>query len=468
MKVLLIEKDSATRQSIELMLQTEGMNVYSTDLGDEGIDLALTYDYDAIITEIRLDDVADFDVVRSTRAKGCKTPIIVISGHSGTDIQAKAYNLGADDFVIKPFHKDILVSKIQAVVRRTRGHAQSIVQTGNLTLNLDSRTCQVAGRPVNLTGKEYQMLEILSLRKGTTITKEMFLNHLYGGLDEPEIKIIDVFICKLRKKLRTANAEGDFSGQHFIETVWGRGYLLKDPDPNAPQVKLETAAKPEPQIDAVAAQKELDAMMAQMKAIRTELGLSEGSSMEEALTALRAYKQKAEKLLEDAEMQPADVIEKDGSAAVSRTFKGASDSQGPVYVNGVRMPVGISFPIGGLIQVDTAECEMANIASGKTVKFDPAVGTILEIMTHFQGHELNKNALLKAIFEFPKTSNQAKLGQFMSQAQGALTQLVGRGLAASIIQVLSGGGYGMPRLDNLLTAAPAASRTLPAPDIITG
>ena len=124
----------------------------------------------------------------------------------------------------KPFHKDELVARIHAVVRRSKGHAQSVIKTGDVLVNLDAKTVEVAGQRVHLTGKEYQMLELLSLRKGTTLTKEMFLNHLYGGMDEPELKIIDVFICKLRKKLASAT-----HGEHYIETVWGRGYVLRDP-----------------------------------------------------------------------------------------------------------------------------------------------------------------------------------------------------------------------------------------------
>jgi two-component system cell cycle response regulator CtrA len=116
------------------------------------------------------------------------------------------------------------VARIHAIVRRSKGHAQSIIQTGELRVNLDAKTVEVNGERVHLTGKEYQMLELLSLRKGTTLTKEMFLNHLYGGIDEPELKIIDVFICKLRKKLAAATG-----GQNYIETVWGRGYVLRDP-----------------------------------------------------------------------------------------------------------------------------------------------------------------------------------------------------------------------------------------------
>jgi DNA-binding winged helix-turn-helix (wHTH) protein len=124
----------------------------------------------------------------------------------------------------KPFHKDELVARIHAIVRRSKGHAQSVITTGDLVVNLDAKTVEVAGQRVHLTGKEYQMLELLSLRKGTTLTKEMFLNHLYGGMDEPELKIIDVFICKLRKKLALA-----CGGENYIETVWGRGYVLRDP-----------------------------------------------------------------------------------------------------------------------------------------------------------------------------------------------------------------------------------------------
>jgi two-component system, cell cycle response regulator CtrA len=124
----------------------------------------------------------------------------------------------------KPFHKGELVARIHAIVRRSKGHAQSVVITGDLRVNLDTKTVDIGGARVHLTGKEYQMLELLSLRKGTTLTKEMFLNNLYGGMDEPEIKIIDVFICKLRKKLASAS-----DGKDYIETVWGRGYVLREP-----------------------------------------------------------------------------------------------------------------------------------------------------------------------------------------------------------------------------------------------
>ena len=224
MRVLLIEDDSATAQSIELMLLSEGFNVFTTNMGEEGVDLGKIYDYDIILLDLGLPDISGYEVLRTLRVSKVKTPILILSGMAGTEDKVRGLGFGADDYLTKPFHKDELVARIHAIVRRAKGHAQSVIQTGNLVVNLDAKTVEVGDQRVHLTGKEYQMLELLSLRKGTTLTKEMFLNHLYGGIDEPELKIIDVFICKLRKKL--ANATG---GEHHIETVWGRGYVLRDP-----------------------------------------------------------------------------------------------------------------------------------------------------------------------------------------------------------------------------------------------
>ncbi|MCX7280396.1 MAG: response regulator transcription factor [Alphaproteobacteria bacterium] len=225
MRLLLIEDDSAMARSIELMLRSEGLNVYTTDLGEEGIDLGKLYDYDIIVLDLQLPDMSGFEVLKALRVAKVQTPVLILSGNAIVEAKVKALGFGADDYMTKPFHKDELVARIQAVVRRSKGHSQSVITTGKLTVNLDAKTVEVDGARVHLTGKEYQMLELLSLRKGTTLTKEMFLNHLYGGMDEPELKIIDVFICKLRKKLATAT-----EGANYIETVWGRGYVLRDPN----------------------------------------------------------------------------------------------------------------------------------------------------------------------------------------------------------------------------------------------
>jgi len=224
MRVLLIEDDSATRQSIELMLKSESFNVYTTDLGEEGIDLGKLYDYDIVVLDLNLSDMSGFQVLRSLRTSKVKTPILILSGIANIEYKVKGLGFGADDYMTKPFHRNELVARIHAIVRRSKGHAQSVIQTGDLVVNLDTKTIEVNAEPVYLTAKEYQMLELLALRKGTPISKEMFLNHLYGGMDEPTQKIVDVFICKLRKKLVRAS-----NGKDYIDTVWGHGYMLREP-----------------------------------------------------------------------------------------------------------------------------------------------------------------------------------------------------------------------------------------------
>jgi two-component system cell cycle response regulator CtrA len=237
MRVLLVEDDPTTSKSIELMLQNANLNVYATDLGEEGIDLAKLYDYDLILLDLNLPDMTGHDVLRQLRLAKVETPILILSGADDTESKLKGFGFGADDYMTKPFHRQELIARIHAIVRRSKGHAQSTIATGKFTVNLDAKTVEVEGKPVHLTGKEYQMLELLSLRKGTTLTKEMFLNHLYGGMDEPELKIIDVFICKLRKKLSEATG-----GENYIETVWGRGYVLRDPQSAEAKRKLAVGA----------------------------------------------------------------------------------------------------------------------------------------------------------------------------------------------------------------------------------
>jgi two-component system cell cycle response regulator CtrA len=222
MRVLLIEDDASTAQSIELMLK--GFNVYTADLGEEGVDLGKLYDHDIILLDLNLPDMSGFEVLRSLRVAKVKTPILILSALAGIEDKVKGLGIGADDYLTKPCQKGELVARIHSIVRRSRGHAQSVIRTGELVVNLDTKTVEVNSARVHLTGKEYQMLELLSLRKGTPLTKEMFLNHLYGGIDEPEVKIIDVFICKLRKKLANAS-----NGKNFVETLWGRGHVLRDP-----------------------------------------------------------------------------------------------------------------------------------------------------------------------------------------------------------------------------------------------
>jgi two-component system cell cycle response regulator CtrA len=241
MRVLLVEDDSATAKSIELMLKSEGFVVDCTDLGEDGLEIGKLYDYDIMLLDLMLPDIDGYEVLRRLRAARINTPVLILSGLAEPDKKIKGLGFGADDYLTKPFDKGELVARIHAIVRRSKGHSESVIRTGRLIVNLDTRTVEVDGQPLHLTGKEYGILELLSLRKGTTLTKEMFLNHLYGGMDEPELKIIDVFICKLRKKLATAT-----NGDNYIETVWGRGYVLRDPNEDSRSTPAEAAAVSSP------------------------------------------------------------------------------------------------------------------------------------------------------------------------------------------------------------------------------
>ncbi len=231
MRVLLVEDDSAMAKSIQLMLASERYVCDTTDLGEDGLEIGKLYDYDIIILDLMLPDIDGYEVLRRLRSAKVDTPVLILSGLTEPDGKVKGLGFGADDYLTKPFNKPELIARIQAIVRRSKGHPQSIIRTGKLSVNLDTRSVEIDNQPVHLTSKEYAILELLSLRKSTTLTKEMFLNHLYGGMDEPELKIIDVFICKLRKKLSAATGS-----ENYIETVWGRGYGLKDPAPTEKRV----------------------------------------------------------------------------------------------------------------------------------------------------------------------------------------------------------------------------------------
>ena len=230
MRVLLAEDDVVAAQGMIVILKAAGFTVDHTDMGREALEMVRRYDYDLILLDLMLPDIEGYEVVRRMRAARLSTPVIVLSSLCRPQAKVKAFAVGADDFITKPFDQAELVARMQAILRRSKGYSEPTLRVGSLQLNLDSREVSVESQPVHLTGKEYAILELLVLRKGMVLTKDVFLNHLYGGMDEPEMKIIDVFICKLRKKLQAAGAG------HLIATVWGRGYMLRDDAARAPEL----------------------------------------------------------------------------------------------------------------------------------------------------------------------------------------------------------------------------------------
>ncbi len=224
MRVLVIEDDTSTAKSIKMALKSEGFVVDTTNIGEDGLEIIRHYDYDLLILDLMLPDIDGYEILRRMRSAQVTTPVLILSGLSEIDDKTKGLGFGADDYLTKPFNSQELVARVQAIIRRSKGHANSQIKVGRLVVDLTTKLAEVDGTVLRLTGREYAILELLAIRRGSTLSKEVFLNHLYGGMEEPEFKIIDVFICKLRKKLSDALGRDD-----YIETVWGRGYVLREP-----------------------------------------------------------------------------------------------------------------------------------------------------------------------------------------------------------------------------------------------
>ena len=223
MRILLIEDDKAVSQNISLILKREDMIVDASYLGEDGLEDARHYDYDLILLDLILPDMDGYEVIKRLRSSHVSTPVMILSGLSAPDKKVKGLVCGADDYLTKPFDSRELIARVNALVRRSKGYAESVIRTGGMEVNLNSKIVTIEGKTLHLTSKEYSLFELLALRKGTTINKEQFLNHLYGGMDEPEMKIIDVFLCKIRRKIEKLSP-----AEEYIQTVWGRGYILKD------------------------------------------------------------------------------------------------------------------------------------------------------------------------------------------------------------------------------------------------
>jgi two-component system cell cycle response regulator CtrA len=221
LRILLIEDDVLLAQSLTDALEAEGFQVDEADCGEDGLELAKLYEYQVMILDLGLPDMRGDEVLQNLRQQNTDMPVLILSGDTQVESRLSCLHKGADDYLIKPFNMEELVARLQALVRGANGHAQNVLQFGDLTLNLTARDVSVGDTRVELTSKEYQMFELLCLRKGNVVSKESFLDHLYGGMDEPEMKIIDVFICKLRKKIEKSGASTP-----LIQTVWGRGYRV--------------------------------------------------------------------------------------------------------------------------------------------------------------------------------------------------------------------------------------------------
>jgi two-component system cell cycle response regulator CtrA len=222
MRVLVVEDDDVSLKSVQTVLGTITSAIDRASDGEEALELCLRYDYDLVILDVLLPDMEGYEVIRKLRAARNETPVLMLSGLSRPQAKARGLSLGADDFMTKPFDNSEFIARVRAIIRRSRGFSDSRISINGVNIDLEKNKAYVGSNEICLTIKEYQILELLVMRKGMIISKSSFLDHLYGGIDEPEIKIIDVFVCKLRKKLSSMGVD------QFIETSWGRGYVVNE------------------------------------------------------------------------------------------------------------------------------------------------------------------------------------------------------------------------------------------------
>ncbi len=225
MRVLIIEDNHSTAMTISLALKKQNFIVDIAELGSDGLEISGLYDYDLLILDLMLPDTHGIDVLKKLRRLKNHTPILILSGLNTPEEKIKGLISGADDYLTKPFNIDELTARVNAIIRRSKGCINGIIESDSLKVNLEEHSTYINEKPISLTAKEQTVLEILMTKKGSVVTKEVFFDHLYNGMDEPEFKIIDVFICKMRKKLMKASG-----GKNYIETVWGRGYIIRNHD----------------------------------------------------------------------------------------------------------------------------------------------------------------------------------------------------------------------------------------------
>ncbi len=222
---LLVVTDPLSLSNVTDGLKQKGFFIEQIETGREALEFCKSYTYDALIIDADHSDDEAITILSVLRMADIVIPTIIISECESADICVRALEAGADDYIRKPVQTSEIVARLHAHIRRANGHNHNKLNYGPIEIDLKAHQAFVGGVRAKLTNKEYQMLELLCLKRGNVVSKIAFLDRLYGGHKEPEMKIIDVFICKLRKKL-----EDYYKVDSLIQTVWGRGYRLALPD----------------------------------------------------------------------------------------------------------------------------------------------------------------------------------------------------------------------------------------------
>lgn len=223
MRVLIVDGDKESRRQLKQTCESASIVCETASDSHEAIDFLRSLEFDAIVFGGNLPDTPADKLIRDIRLDKIVTPLVAI-GPDDVALVTTTLDAGADDYMREPIFGNELISRLQAIVRRQFGQTSSLVTCGPMTIDLTQRLVMFNGERAHATGKEFAMLELFATRRNTVLTKEHFLAHMYDERDEPEVKIIDVFICKLRAKFKL------YGVPDMIETIWGRGYIMRDPD----------------------------------------------------------------------------------------------------------------------------------------------------------------------------------------------------------------------------------------------
>lgn len=216
MKILVIEDDSLTLDFLAKKLREEGYAVDTSEEGEDGLYKAIHSDYDAIVLDIILPDTTGWDVLERLR-KTKKTPVLMLTSRDSSDDQVRGLDIGADDYVKKPFDMPELLARLRALIRRSVQHAHSAIEIGDIAIDLNARTITLKGELIALTPREYAIVEHLALHRGKIVSRTTLFEHLFDETDDTLSNIIDVHVGKIRKKL----------GRDFIQTRHGHGYFIE-------------------------------------------------------------------------------------------------------------------------------------------------------------------------------------------------------------------------------------------------
>jgi DNA-binding response OmpR family regulator len=222
MKLLIAEDEKALNEVITKKLQHEGFGVDSCFDGNETLDRLLYTNYDLAILDIMMPGLSGIQVVTKLRSQGKNTPVIFLTAKDTIHDKVTGLNIGANDYIVKPFAFDELIARIMAVMRTVSGNVSNQITLGGLTLNIDSHIITLDGCEVTLTGKEYDLLEYLMMNKGHILSKTKIVNHVWGYDYEGSDKIVEVYMNYLRKKIDAGREK------KLIHTVRGIGYVMKE------------------------------------------------------------------------------------------------------------------------------------------------------------------------------------------------------------------------------------------------